>query len=235
MKKLLLTTLYAGVIVLLVSSCNTEDLGPIQYMEKDYSLTDFDRLEMGSGFHIAVTQSPLFRIHVSGDARNINDLNVFKNGSTLTIQYDDQNNRRHDTYITIEMPVLYGVNFSGGSVSTIKDFESDGSFDFILSGASVCQLHAGYKLLNLNLSGASRLSMDGLGDEIHGTVSGASSLSAYDFPVSSVFMQVTGASKAKVTASQTLNVTASGASEIIYKGNPLVQSSVTGDSRVQPY
>lgn len=224
-----------GMFVFILASCNTEDPGPIQYMEKDYALTDFDRLEMGSGFHIAVTQSSLYRIHVSGDARNINDLKVFKNGSTLMIQYDEQNNRRHDTYITIEMPVLYGANFSGGSVSVIKDFESDGIFDFVLSGASVCQLNAGYRELKLNVSGASQLSMNGLGDEIHGDISGASYVSAYDFPVSDVYLQVTGASKAKVTASQSLNVTANGASEVTYKGNPEVQSSVTGDSQVHAY
>lgn len=223
------------VIAALFTGCQTEDPGPLQYTERDYSLTDFDRLEMGSAFHIEVKQGTFFKIHVSGDQRNINDLEVYKSGSTLVIKYDEQVNRRHDTHIEIEMPVLHGVNFSGASVSTIEDFESDSELDLILSGASVCQIEAGYRELNVNVSGASKLIMDGLGDELHADVSGASTISAFDFPVDEAYLNVTGASLAKVTVSNELDVTASGASEVIYKGNPTLQSNTSGDSKVHAY
>ena len=75
----------------------------------------------------------------------------------MIIQFDDNANRKHETYITITMPRLEAVNFSGASVSKVKGFESDQDLDFYLSGASVCQLDAGYREVNLVLSGASTL------------------------------------------------------------------------------
>ncbi|HEY3403859.1 MAG TPA: head GIN domain-containing protein, partial [Ohtaekwangia sp.] len=213
-------------------SCEQEDPGPMQFTQRDYSTVDFDRLEIGSAFRIEVEQANTFSIHVEGDRRNIDDLDVFKSGSTLIIRFDENANRRHDTYITITMPRLEGVNFSGASVSTVKGFESEEDLDFILSGASVSQLDAGYRVVNLTVSGGSNLVMHGLGDEIHAEVSGASILSAFDFPVREADMDVTGSSHGKVTVTDALDVMASGASSVLYRGNPSVSSTVSGSSSV---
>src|ERR1044071_5862185 len=90
----------------LTSCYETEDPGPIQETEKEFSEVDFDRLEMGDAFNITVEQGEFFKISARGDRRNIDDLSVKKVGSTLIIRFDDNRNRRHDTYITITMPEL---------------------------------------------------------------------------------------------------------------------------------
>jgi hypothetical protein len=131
------------------------------------------------------------------------------------------------------MPRLDAVNFSGGSVSTIKGFESDDDLDFILSGASVSQLDAGYRQLNLDISGASSLRLYGLGDELEAKVSGASTLSAFDYPVRESILDASGASHAKVTVSDDLDVIATGASSILYRGNPSITTNVSGSSTVE--
>src|SRR5690349_24595682 len=79
------------------TSCETEDPGPIQETERQYSVVDFDRLEMGDAFNITIEKSPFFEISVKGDRRNEDDLSVRKEGSTLVIEFDEQRNRVHDT------------------------------------------------------------------------------------------------------------------------------------------
>ncbi len=87
---------------------------------------------MGSAFNIEVEQGNAFSVKVKGDRRNIDDLNVYKNGNTLVVEFDDDDaNRHHDTYISITMPSLKGVNFSGGSVSKIRGFESEEDLDLL--------------------------------------------------------------------------------------------------------
>ena len=215
------------------TGCETEDPGPLQEVEKEFSIVDFDRLEMGSAFNIRVEQGSTYSIEVKGDRRNINDLDVFKNGSTLIIKFDDNSNRTHETYITITMPRLEAVNFSGASISKINGFESDEELDFYLSGASVCQLNAGYREVDLALSGASSLLMYGLGDELNAEISGASVLSAFDFPVREANIDVTGASTGKITVTDELKVVAAGASSLLYRGSPSFTSSVSGASTIE--
>ena len=89
-----------------------EEPGPIQEVEKQYSIVDFDRLEMGDGFKITVEESSFFEISVRGDRRNVDDLSVRKEGSTLVIEFDENRNRLHDTFVNIKLPLLLSANFS---------------------------------------------------------------------------------------------------------------------------
>ena len=230
--KNLLTVLFVMLMAMLLVSCDTEDPGPLQEETKEYSIIDFDQLEMGSGFNIRVEEASTFKVRVEGDRRNINDLDVFKSGTSLIIRYDENSERHHQTFITVEMPSLRKINFSGGSVSVISGFESDEELDIILLGGSICQLDAGYKSIDLSVSGGSVMKLHGLGDELKADISGASTLSAFDYPVGRADVVLTGASDAKLTVSDELRVNASGASRVSYRGNPQVEETSTGGSVV---
>ncbi len=228
-----LSVLMSFLTAMTFSACETEDPGPLQVYEKEYSLIDFDRLEMGNAFFIEVEQSANFSIHAKGDRRNLDDLKVFKSGNTLIIAFDENVNRIHRTEITITMPLLKAINFTGASASSINGFGSDRNLDVHLSGASVCQLNADYSKMNLSLSGASSLIIQGGGDEIKADISGASSLSAFDYPVQQATISISGGSIGKVSVADDLEATATGASSLLYHGNPTVVSNVSGASVVQ--
>ena len=229
----ILITVLAITVFSILTSCCEEDPGPIQETRKDYALVDFDRLEMGNAFNIDVEQGNSFSVKVKGDRRNIDDLNVYKNGNTLVVQFDDDGNRHHDTYIYITMPSLKGVNFSGASISKIRGFESDEDLDFYLSGASISQLDVKYRAVDLVVAGASSLVLFGSGDEFHAEISGASTFKAFDYPVRAAMIDISGASEGKVAVTDELKVTAGGASSVLYRGNPSVVSNISGASTVQ--
>ena len=136
-------------------ACETEDPGPVQKFEKEFYDVDFERIEVASALDVHVEQSNIYSITVSGDRRNIDDLQIYKSGNTLVLKFDDNPNRIHDTKIEITMPRLEGANFSAACSSTINGFESDEDLDLFVAGASVCQVNAGYREVNLSLSGAS--------------------------------------------------------------------------------
>jgi hypothetical protein len=230
MKNLILTCLC--IPILLFSCCETEDPGPIQEGREEFALLDFDKLEIGSGLNIQVQQSNTFSIRAEGDERNLRDLEVFKSGSTLVVRFDENSERRHETYLTIHMPFVNGLNFSGGSVSVITGFESDEPLDFILSGGSVSQLDGVHNDLTISVSGGSTLNLNGSGDKLKVDASGASLLNAINYPVREARINATGASVAKVAVSESLSVSASGASSVSYRGNPRVENTTTGGSSV---
>lgn len=213
-------------------ACETEDPGPVQKFEKEFYEVDFERLEVASALDVHVEQSNVYSISVSGDRRNIDDLKIYKSGSTLVLKFEDNPNRIHDTKIEITMPRLEGANLSAASSSIINGFESDEDINLDISGASVCQLSAGYREVNLSLSGASNLVMSGLGDEINAEISGASVLTAFDYPVREATVNLSGASNGKVTVTDELKAIAAGSSSLIYRGSPSLTSSTSGSSTV---
>lgn len=225
----------AFVTALLVSCTCVEDPGPLMEDTQDYALFDFDQLEIGDGFNIEVQQGENYEVSVRGDERNLRDLDVYKSGSTLVMKYEENSGRKHQSYITITMPALRSVHFSGGSVSSISGFNSEETLNFYLSGGSVAQLSVGYRELNLTLSGGSVMRLNGLGDKLHGNISGASELHAADFPVAEALLNLSGASNGKVKVADELTVTATGASVLYYSGNPVLHRDISQGSAVLEY
>lgn len=220
-------------LTLILASCEMyEDEGSLQYEEETYSITDFDRIEMGDAFIVRVEQGDFFSVSVRGDRRNIDDLEVRKSGSTLLVYFDEYENRQHETYIDIVMPSLAGATLSGATESTITGFENGDTFTLSLSGASINQTDIDAEKVMLTLSGASVATLSGNGKDLHAEVSGASTLKAYNFPVQTAYINASGASTGKVTAEEHLQAIATGASTVVYRGNALVESEASGGSSI---
>jgi len=232
MKNLAIATLLVS--SLLLSSCLEEDPGPRQSDSRTYAITDFDRVAAGDALIITIKQGNSFSIQADGDRRNLDDLMIYKDGSTLVIRYDHYEKRQYSTSINITLPALTGSDFSSAVSANISGFTSVNQFDLSLSGASLAQLDMEVSELNFSLSGASQLQLNGKGETLNGTLSGASLISAFNFPSAQAKLIVTGASNGKVSVSQQLEVNASGASLVLYRGNPQVEIEASGESIVKP-
>ena len=234
-KILLLATLF-GMIALLLASCvGEEDPGPLQEQTKEYSILDFERLEIGDAMDVTVSQGNMFSVVVNGDRRNIDDLEVKKIGNTLKMNYTRgrrSDNRQYTTYVTITMPTLKGAVFSGAVNSKISGFETEGDFDITLSGASKLQADVSAAAVKVSLSGASELNISGAAADLWAIVSGASELRGFDLETTTANVDASGASKVRVSAAQQLNATASGASDVRYRGNPTVNGNSSGASSI---
>jgi hypothetical protein len=85
---------------------------------------------------------------------------------------------------------------------------------------------------DIKLSGASRLSLDGSGGNVKVEASGASSALLSDFAVRDANIELSGASRAELDISGRLDANISGASTLIYEGNPTLGNiEVTGASQ----
>ena len=84
-----------------------------------------------------------------------------------------------------------------------------------------------------SLSYASQLKLGGNGENITGSITGASKLNAFDYPVDQCDFVISGASSAKVDVSLNLKANVSGASMVIYRGNPQMDIQTSGASEVK--
>lgn len=231
MKNLAIITLLLSSI--LITSCLEEDPGPRQSDSRQYAISDFDRIVAGDALVVTIKQGNSFSIQADGDQRNLDDLLVYKNEHTLIVRYDHFEKRQHSTSVIIILPTLIGVDFSSAVNATISGFTNVIEFDLSLSSASLAQLEVEASVLNFSLNGASQLRLRGNGEALNGSLSGASLLSAFNYPATKAKLVVTGASNGKVNVSQQLEINASGASLILYRGNPQVKAEVSGESIVK--
>jgi len=210
-------------------------LNPVNSDSRNFDLRGFDQLQMGHAFDIQVRQSGQFSVAVRGDRRDIEDLDVFvdRNGK-LVMQYRNWRIKRYQMDVDITMPILRGIDFSGATTSSIDGFGRTSDLDIQLSGASKSTIDGDWDFVTMDISGASDLILRGQGQRLNGDLSGASRLEAFDYPVDDADLDLSGASTARVLVGKNLKVKASGASTVRYRGNPDVRPNLSGSSTVKP-
>lgn len=217
-------------LFLLISTCSFA-----QDIKRYFKVKDFDKLDMGSAFIINVTQGNVYQVEIRGREQDVKEIVGKVNGSTLELTYPSNwgsYKNRKEVYVTITMPKLSAVEFSGASKSTITGFSSD-KMSVSISGASVANFTINAKNLSLDCSGASSLKLVGTGQNLNADISGASNINTLDYKVTTANIDASGASDVKVFVSSKIVADASGASSVRYKGGASVKSSTSGAGSVK--
>jgi hypothetical protein len=239
-KNKLLLVLTMIVVAGLLTACTVvKGSGVLKIEEMDFS--DFTRVEVGSAFEVEIAQSDQFSVSITADDNLFDYIQVSKRGTTLKIDVKPAvmfHSATHRAEIT--MPELLGLELSGatqGSVTgfeTIEDIEVSGAssleleeilagdMTFDISGASRVNGEVDADDIEFDVSGASTVRLRGTAGDIELDLSGASNAELEDFPVSDADVNLSGASRATVSANGRLDIDLSGASRLTYTGNPTI-------------
>jgi len=221
---------------------------------KSYDLSGFTGLRLDNSCDATVTRGDAFAVDVSVDDNLVQHLVVEVKGDTLHIGLDPGYvyvNAHLSARVT--MPELETLELSGAALADVSGFSSEAPLEFRLSGASKLSL-SGVRCgdVSFDISGASsltgRLESQAFGGEVSGAGdvglegsgttlkvegSGASDVGLRYFAVQDADVTLSGASSGQVRVSGTLNVDASGASQLDYFGSPtLGDVNVSGGSEV---
>jgi hypothetical protein len=205
--------LYA-LTLLSVSGCFYDVEGSGHYASERYYYSGFDHIEVVGEGRLIVDFSSHEEILVSGDDNIVHHINVQQYGRTLRISTDS------NLHIDPDIPLLFKVNLPALTSLT-------------LSQASNAHIHnIQEERLAIQLSGASTLTLDGHLHQLELDVSEASHVDALTLDSYRVQGHISDASLVKLTAIDTLDVSLSGASELIYAGNPMTNFIVSSSSVV---
>lgn len=209
-------------LAILVGSCDKENKECPSSTEQTFALTGFSRVNAGDAHHVTITKGTEFSIKASGCSNDLNDLELTIDANqSLEIKYKRYRKNRYRVDFSITMPTLTSVNLSGASKGFISGFAGQNSvIRTILSGASQCIMTGTGINASVEISGASQLTLSGNTESLYGNISGASQLNAYGVAATEVDISVSGSSKAYVNPLESFFASASGSSQIYYRGNP---------------
>ncbi len=216
----------------------------------------FNRLKIYGAVNVVITQGTKESVKVEADEKGKSILVIDNKNKTLEIHTNNKKNIK-DFHIKVFVTVadLEKLDLSGAvNVSSAGELKSD-NLDLDVSGASDVNLHLTVTDLNINISGASdvdlKLNTSKINADIHGasdvvlsgtasvmdlTCGGACDLKAEKLKARSGKITCTGASSSKVHFSESLDIDATGASDLRYSGNPKIGAkSVTGAAKVRQF
>lgn len=228
--------LIIGAIIAVACSCfNFETIKPSgKYLKQDRSIGQFNSVSVSSGFELILTQSPSTKLTIE-TYENIHKIIVTEIvDGTLKIHAKDNImiTGRADVKIYLSCNDLKSISSSGGGKVNVENGWKGDDLKIRTSGGGRIYGTVALNTLEMEMSGGSESRLSGTVEKITVSSSGGSSHEHFGLIAQECTAQMSGGASAEFNVVKKLSVTASGGTRVRYKGNPVVNKSVSGGSSV---
>lgn len=178
----------------------------------------FNKLEVSGATSVVFTQSDSASVKITGSENEIGNILSTVENDVLSIRSKGNFKAPYKVYVT--GPSLKEITATGASKVSISDTLRTETLDISVTGASAVKGTIKTGSVQVSATGASAVELAGSTKASQSTISGASTLKSYDLFSENTRITTSGASSAKVYASQKISADATGSSTIKFKGNP---------------
>jgi len=197
----------------------------------DRSIAPFQTVEVQDGIDLFITQGSLEKLQIESDQNLHEYIKTEVQQGVLKIYLSKSVWRSKCLKAHLTIKNITELSASGGS-----DVESVGTLNLgevsiICSGGSDARLNIEAEKIKFKATGGSDGFLVGSAKSFLAKGSGGSDIKAFDLKAGDCYIEVTGGSDAEVNANGLLNVSASGGSDVAYKGTPTnIDSNMSGGS-----
>ena len=201
------------------------------------TFSDYTAIDASTAFIVYVNFSDVEEsIEIEANDNLHQYIEVKKENGTLFIGIKNgvhiRGNSTLKAYINTKNISSYSA--SGATKMIVEDLIESSNVDIYLSGASNFSGEINCDQLFVDVSGASVLSIAGYSNDFEIEASGASVLSDYEFITKRIKADLSGASNAALTIEDEIDIEASGASILRYKGDALItHQDLSGASSIK--
>jgi Putative auto-transporter adhesin, head GIN domain len=173
---------------------------------------EFTSVEAEGAFDIEWIPGPA-SCTIRTDENLLRHVETSMNGKKLVLEWHGQLHPTHGMKVKLSSAAMNSARLTGAVRLSATRVSGKG---FYLEG-----------------SGATRVTVEGVVDELLATMTGASKLDAESLQVKIAELSISGAGKAEVSASEVLKVAISGAGKVTYNGNPAIERHISGAGSIR--
>lgn len=182
------------------------------------NIASFTRLEVSGATSVVFSQGDSAGVKVTAAESELNNIQTNVENGVLNVRSKGSFKAPVKVYVT--GPSLKEITVTGASKVSIPDTLRTETLEINATGASVVKGIVNTNSITVSASGASVIELTGMTKTSQSTISGASTLKAYNLFSENTRITTSGASSAKVHASQKITADATGSSSVKFKGNP---------------
>ena len=218
-----LKTITALAILVIVTACETKKINPSSNITiQDRTIENYTELEISTVFDVDVTISDTEeKIEIETNENLHAFIEVVKVGDALRIKIRDktsiQGQATLKAHITTSNP-LERITVSGASNLTMNNELNAQSMDIIVDDASRMHGKITASTMMVFLDGSASLTLEGYADDMNINASDACDLNGLAMTVKDVVCRAADASEVSLTVTNTIDLTAKGASKFTYRG-----------------
>ena len=195
-------------------------------------LRDFDEVEISGRFDLRIVQGSNYSVELNGPEEARELYTIHRAGETLIIDFERNKDEKWENWdskglsfdemeITITLPALERIEAMGLGTVRFQDITGQ-NLEIDTRGPVKVRGDLNVEELTIRLTGKSEADLRGNAGSMNAHVAFASRLRAYELETRDAFVEVQGASTAKVNVQGKLEMEEGIASDIDYRGNPQV-------------
>jgi hypothetical protein len=222
-------------LVLLTTSCEKIDGdGPVVTETRDVS--GFSGIDFRIAGDVYFKKDSVYKVEVSAQQNILDKLDTYISEGNLVIKPRNGIHIRSykDVTVLVSGPELNRLRVSGsGNISTGDAFTT-GSIDMDVSGSgkiTVADMTADYADLKISGSGDIKIQNGAITEEKI-KISGSGSIDLSNVTAIKATTTTSGSGDIRLQVSESLNATISGSGSVYYKGNPIIDTKISGSGKV---
>lgn len=229
----------AGTSTAFAQQNNEKETGDLPVKTENRTIAAFDNIDISGRFNVTLYNNATPEVSVTTAEKYIGDVETKVEGKTLIIKMknlignenvtiiDGIKTKYNDYFIRKPIEIKIGIgNISVINLAGITNVESNETWranELFLSFNEASKARLTVEVsnkLDVNLSGASKLDVKGKATNFNIGVHGASSLQAKDLKSQHAKVALSGAGRAEIFASESLDAELKSASKLICTGSP---------------
>lgn len=236
MKKALL---FSFVIALFLVSCDDDDTytgeGPI--VTEELILEDFSGIEAIGSMEVIISEGVEQKVEVTGHANIIERVETSVSNGVWKVKLKDGSYKNADLTFNIVIPMLNRASIEGSGDISINDFTSAEEVYLGIIGSGNIQLDDNNGCVNLvvAIEGSGDVNAKEAFEEIENLdieIIGSGSFDGFPVKADQVIINIVGSADCAITANIGLKVDIDGSGIVSYKGNPTIESNISGSGKV---
>ena len=181
-------------------SINSKVHGSGNIASEKRDIADFNAIKVSGVIQVEVTAQKDFSVEIEADDNLLHLIKSDVSGGVLHLETEESIKSKNPIRVRVSAPDIENLDTSGASKVSIVNLSNEN--------------------LKIDSSGASKITVEGETINLTVDVSGASKIEAGNLKTENASVDASGASSVNIYAANELKADASGASSIIYEGNP---------------
>jgi len=194
----------------------------------------FRAIEMSGVGSLTVTRTSSFRVTVTLDGNLLPIYESRVEGGVLHLGFKSSPvSGLTKLAVAVSLPDLDALSISGACEASLGGAFGGKSLRLEMSGAGAIAGRLAYQSIRIGLSGSGHMRLEGKVDSLEVRASGAGEIDAAALQSREAVADLSGACRLSLRASDSLDISASGASSVTYYGDPKLKAKTSGVSSVK--
>ena len=213
-------------------SCKRPISGEGELIKESRKITNFNNIVLNISAHVTILVADTNSLTLVSQENIVENIEIKNKNDKLIIQSDRILKSDKPIAILITCTSLRGIELNGSGKIIIINQYSTSKVNFTINGSGKIETHLNATEIKSKINGSGEMNFSGEVQRLKIQINGSGKINAQELSASLCDIDIHGSGKAYLSVKDNLDISIVGSGDVIYAGEPIIKSSVTGKGKI---